>query len=310
MSSEKQIIRLGLVGAGRWGRNYINTINKINGVHLARLASQNPQAQTMVGDDCIISNDWRELVEVDDLDGIVLAVPPDIQVEIAVAALKNKIPLLLEKPIATNVADAGLIRDLAEKNNVPALVDHIYLFHPAYEALKREAGKLEHIKSIRSTGGDMGPFREAWSPLWDWGPHDVAMCMDLTNEFPSSISAKREEIKTANGIGEIFNVKLEFPSGINAEICFGNAMAEKTRRLSVMDSGVEIIFDNTVDEKIVRIEGGQSIVIDVSTELSLDRVIKIFTDGLRGGDKTLFGTNVAVKVVQVLAEIERQCKAI
>ena len=309
MNSEKQIIRLGLVGAGRWGRNYIHTIGKISFVHLARIASQNPNTANLVDSDCIISNDWRDLVGATDIDGLVIAVPPAAQVEVALAALENKIPLLLEKPLATNVPDAERINALAAKNNVPVMVDHIYLFHPAYAALKREAGKLSHdVKSINSTGGAMGPFRAGWKPLWDWGPHDVAMCLDLAGEFPSSISAKCKEVETSDGVGEIFNAKLEFPSGINAEICFGNAMAEKIRRVTVKAAKTEIIFDDTADKKIVRIENGQNIAIDVPPEAALDRVVKIFADGLRNNNKEFFGTDIALKVVRVLAEMERQCK--
>ncbi|MDH5188679.1 MAG: Gfo/Idh/MocA family oxidoreductase, partial [Rhodospirillaceae bacterium] len=222
MNATGKLIKLGLIGAGKWGQNYIRTIGRSNDARLVRLTSSNPEAGNLVGADCTISNDWRDLINDTDIDGLILAVPPTTQVQIALAALENKIPLLLEKPLATTVADAKRISDLAVKNNVPVLVDHIYLFHPAYEALKREAKKLEQIKSINSTGGDTGPFRADWNPLWDWGPHDVAMCLDLTGEYPSNISAKRDEVKTKHGVGEIFNAKLEFPSGITANISFGN----------------------------------------------------------------------------------------
>ena len=38
------------------------------------------------------------------------------------------------------------------------------------------------IKSIRSVSGNIGPYRDEWSPLWDWGPHDLSMCLSLVEE--------------------------------------------------------------------------------------------------------------------------------
>ena len=37
-------LRLGLIGAGRWGRAYIRTLKSMAGVELARLCSANPES--------------------------------------------------------------------------------------------------------------------------------------------------------------------------------------------------------------------------------------------------------------------------
>ncbi len=94
-------VRLGLVGAGAWGRNYIRTIAGLTGVVLARAASRNPDTQSLVPPDCVVTPDWRELVGATDLDGLILAVPPKVQAAIAEAAVRARLPLLLEKPIAS-----------------------------------------------------------------------------------------------------------------------------------------------------------------------------------------------------------------
>ena len=56
-------LRLGLIGAGPWGRNYIRTLKGLDGVRLSRLASRNPDSAGLVGPDCTISEDWRDVME-------------------------------------------------------------------------------------------------------------------------------------------------------------------------------------------------------------------------------------------------------
>lgn len=303
----RRVIRLGLVGAGAWGRNYMRTIDRVEGVCLARLATRNPEIASLTDTQCIISRDWRELVEATDLDALILAVPPNTQVEIAIAALENRLPLLLEKPLATNVDDAERIAGLAEKKNVPVLVDHVHLFSPAYAVLKNEVGMLGAINSIRATSGDTGPFRKSWTPLWDWGPHDVAMCLDLAGDQPNSIIAECEEVHTDDGIGEVFHTKLGFPSGITASLEFGNAMGGKIRTLTVAGDGSEIVYDDLAATKVVRFEHGNKSTLGVSSELALDQVVKVFAAGLHETDAALFDLDLAVQVVRILSEIERQC---
>ena len=49
MSGNNETLRLGLIGAGPWGRNFIRTIDGIDGVTLARLASRNPESAGIGG---------------------------------------------------------------------------------------------------------------------------------------------------------------------------------------------------------------------------------------------------------------------
>ena len=42
-TSPSKILNFGLIGAGAWGRNYIKTIDGLDGMALTRLASRNPE---------------------------------------------------------------------------------------------------------------------------------------------------------------------------------------------------------------------------------------------------------------------------
>ena len=89
-------IRLGLIGAGRWGRIYMNTLDQMADVALSALASSNPQSRDLVGEDVALHEDWRDLVNAGGVDGVIVATPPASHAEIVHAALEAGLPVLVE----------------------------------------------------------------------------------------------------------------------------------------------------------------------------------------------------------------------
>lgn len=67
------------------------------------------------------------------LDAVVVLLPHDIHLEVMQKCLARKLPVLLEKPLAANLADAEKIVELVKEANVPVLVGHNGLFHPAFD---------------------------------------------------------------------------------------------------------------------------------------------------------------------------------
>ena len=301
-------MRLGLVGAGRWGRNYIRTIAGLEGVELARLASRNPASREFVEAGCLLTGSWSELIEARDLDGLIVATGPGVQCEIAAAAIAAGLPLMLEKPLATDVESARRLRDLAESGGVPVLVDHVYLFNRAFAALKEEVPRLGGLRALRASRGNWGPFRSDLRALWDWAPHDVAMCLDLAGAAPERIGASvLKAERTADGDGETVRLDLAFPSGVAAEITVGNLMEPPERLFTAVCGGGELIFDDLADDRLVRRTDAGETAVAVDGDRPLTRAIRSFARGVAGGDLSAFGLDLAVEVTRVIAEAERQC---
>lgn len=63
--------------------------------------------------------DWRELLEKETMDGIVVSTPDHTHAAIARAALRKGIPVYCEKPLTRTVAEARQLRALAETAGVP-----------------------------------------------------------------------------------------------------------------------------------------------------------------------------------------------
>jgi predicted dehydrogenase len=299
-------VRLGLIGAGRWGRNYVATIADVDGARLARLASSNPNAASLVAADCAISTDWRDVAAAPDLDGIVIATPPATHAEIAEAALSAGHAVLVEKPLTLDVAAAQGLLELAEARGAVAMVDHIYLFHPAYRALKRLADELGTIDHIRTAAGDWGPFRDDTPVLWDWGAHDVAMCLDLVGARPTAVRVKETERRnTDEGIGGHFAIAMTFPDGTTADITFSNLLTERKRYLEISAGDEAIVFDDTAADPLVqRSADGETHAVSCASTPPLTQAVTDFAAAIRLGTPDVGGLALGVDVVTVLARCQ------
>ncbi len=64
--------------------------------------------------------------------------PKDTHADIATTLLKRRIPVFLEKPIATNLRDAEAVLETAERSGTLLMIGFNRRYAPVYEALKRE----------------------------------------------------------------------------------------------------------------------------------------------------------------------------
>jgi predicted dehydrogenase len=87
------------------------------------------------------------------LDGVVVCTPPSARIPIVAAALKAKLPVLSEKPIAHTLADAKKLAGLAAKHkSVPAFVGYCHRFAPAVLSMKAmvAAGKIGRLVRVEN----------------------------------------------------------------------------------------------------------------------------------------------------------------
>ncbi len=288
------------MGAGRWGRNYIKTIAALDGVRLARLASRNSASRELVGPECEISADWRRLVDAGDLDGIIIATPPSLHAQMTLAAVAAGIPVLVEKPLTLGLGEAIALRDKARARDGLVMVGHTHLFHPAFEELKLQAPRLGAIRAIESEAGAFGPYRADVPVLWDWGPHDVAMCLELLRSSPREVHASREAHEPVGGAeAETVRIELAFDGGLQARIRISN-MIEKTRRFAARCDAGTLVYDDLAQDKLVLVRDGKPMPIEVSSELPLLRVVKAFAAAISAGKDHTASLELGVEVVAVL----------
>ncbi len=296
----------------------------MSGLELALLCSSNPESKSLVSPSCRITSDWREVAASGEIDGVIVATPPALHARMVEEAVRSGLPVMVEKPLTIDFGEARRLEEIVGEAGVPVLVDHIHLFHPAYRALKREAADMGEVRHILSEGGNRGPFRKDASALWDYGPHDLALCLDLLGASPARIAAERVVSQsTEEGYGEVVSLALEFAGGVRAEISTGNLMDEKRRRFAVWFEKGALVFDDLAEHPLVRYEtgvdfsgpgvlsgagglGGTGHPIPVAPTLPLTAALEAFASGIQGKGGEGFGLALGVEIVRLLGECEAQ----
>jgi predicted dehydrogenase len=132
----------------------------------------------------------------DHVDALAFAVPPDVQVELAVAGAQAGKALLLEKPIAL---DLGAARDLAAVVSDAGVPTQMVLTWRYAESVRRFIEACRTIDPLGGrgyflTGGFLGrmfatPWRLEQGPLLDLGPHVIDL-LDAALGPVAEISAR------------------------------------------------------------------------------------------------------------------------
>ena len=307
-------LNLGLIGAGPWGRNYINTIAGLDGVRLSRLASRNPESPALAGSGCRISEDWREMIAAKDLDGVIVATPATIHAEITLAALDHGLPVLVEKPMTLSAPEAEAVLSRASAKDAIVRVNHIHLYSAAWEALKREARTLGPLSAISTVAGKWGPFNLETPVLWEWGSHDVAMCLDLAGRPPKKTAARVIERRpveqgSVRGEGESEGVSLALEldfGGVIAKIAVSNLYEDANRLFTASFEGGELVYDDTTPEKLrlkatPRDPGGT---FKLGPGTPLERAVLGFCAAVRKGIPDYEDAALGRDVVKVLEQLQ------
>ena len=308
-------LRLGLIGAGRWGKRYIQTLNSLSEARLTCLCTRHPENAALSRHPVEVVADWRALCQPGKVDGVILATPPATHGEILRACLGARLPAMVEKPLCLSLSEALQLQALTRASGLPVLVDHTQLFQPAYEEIHARFRRPGSVRFIRSEGEALGPFRTDVAVLWDWAPHDVALCLDLMDGPPHSVACLGGLASPA-GPG-VLSLRLLFADGVEAWINLGPHSTQKRRRLSVFGPDHVLVFDDLASEKLMqrrldwdaryagseqRVEAEQA--VPVANDLPLTRAVRDFVLGLQGKLSRHFGLDLAVNVIRVLTAAE------
>ena len=103
--------------------------------------------------------------------------------EIVYNLLKNKTPVIFEKPLSYNSIQCDKIIQSAKNNhciftNLPNIYLEIFLIS-RYFFQKKNSKNIERIHIIE---GGMGPINKDIDPLMDWGIHPISLILKLFNK--------------------------------------------------------------------------------------------------------------------------------
>ena len=128
-------VRLAVVGLGFIGRKHAELASQMDECTLVSVSDIDAtHATTLKNLGARFYVDYQEMLEKEELDGVIVAVPNEFHVAVGTTCLEQGIPILMEKPIAPDLHGADILIDSARRNKVHLLVGHHRRFNPFIEA--------------------------------------------------------------------------------------------------------------------------------------------------------------------------------
>jgi predicted dehydrogenase len=164
-------IGIGIIGVGFARTTQIPGFRDCMGARVVAIASRNREHAESVGQEFGIKrvhDDWRQLVEQEDVDLVSVVTPPATHLEMTLAALKQGKAVLCEKPMAMNADEAGRMVEAARERGVLALIDHELRFLKSRKTMRSmlqngAIGKIRHCNYVFRSD-----YRSVLDRPWDW----------------------------------------------------------------------------------------------------------------------------------------------
>jgi predicted dehydrogenase len=233
------LLGIAVVGAGYWGPNLIRNLHaseqwSVRAVverdarRLARALRLYPGIAGHAELDAVLDDPA--------IDAVALATPPRTHRDLAVRVIEAGKHVLVEKPLAENVADALDVCERAQRAGVQLMTDHTFLYTGSVEKLRalRESGELGEVFYIDSTRVNLGLFQQS-NVVWDLAPHDVSIINYILDAMPESVALQVNACVHA-ATADVAFLTMWYPSGSVAHVHLSWLSPVKVRRMTIAGS--------------------------------------------------------------------------
>lgn len=231
--------RVCVVGVGYLGEHHARILSQLENVELAGVVDADPKRADEIARKYQTSA-YEKLSEIiDKVDAAVVAVPTVSHFETAMTLISAGKDILLEKPIAANIAEANQLVEEAENRKLIFQIGHLERFNGAVMELADHLSTPMFIESHR-----LGPFAARGT--------DVDVALDLMiHDIDVLLSIVKSKVKDVRAVGvpvlsntvDIANARIEFESGCVANITASRVSFEKIRKLRIFQPETYISLD-------------------------------------------------------------------
>ena len=250
------MVRVGVIGFGYWGPNFVRVLNGLADCHLIGVVDPRPEALQAAGSMYPGLSFYPSIEEMmkDGPDAVVVATPASTHYEITEYLLNAGIDVLVEKPLALSVADGLKLANLAEQKRRVLMVGHLLEYHPGLMQFRDlvRSGELGDMYYLYTTRVNLGKIRAAESALWDLAPHDISTIRFLTDAKPLHVSAQGGSY-IRPGLEDVVFATLTFEGGIVANIHVSWLDPHKVRRCTVVGNRRMAVFDDMEPSEKIRV---------------------------------------------------------
>ena len=329
MSGRTEPVGLAVVGAGYWGPNLVRNASAVprhrspHGVrprHRAGAAAAGRQSTVAVG------TDLQQVLDDPSVQGVAIATPASTHADLAIACLHAGKHVLIEKPLASSVAEAEKVLAAAREHDLQVMCDHTYCYTPSVLRLREliRAGELGDVLYVDSVRINLGIVQPDIDVFWDLAPHDLSILDFILPDgcAPISVSAHGADpmgvgkpcvgyltLPLTGGAIAHAHVNWLSPTKIRTTIIGGSRRTvvwddlHPTQRVSLYDRGIELADPSGSDarrERLVAYRTGDIVSPALSEVEALTSVMVEFAAAVREGRSPLTDGEAGLRILEIL----------
>lgn len=257
------MINVGIIGAGFFGEKHAQAIAELAGAQVVAASRTNEPAlkefTQQFGGQGYTS--YKELLHDQAVDVVVIATPHHLHTDITVAAAKAGKHIMLEKPMAHNLAECDQILQAVEEAGVKLMVGHINQFAPSYKVAK-ELIESDEVGEVVLGVSTMSKFwfesnrrswhldRETGGGMWlTAGMHCLDRLTWLVDSPVQSVCAHfdtRFHDQKADDVGMIFLRYANGAAGTVVSTGYKNGAPKHLTELTCTKATMNITYDEGV----------------------------------------------------------------
>ncbi|MBB6215356.1 putative dehydrogenase [Anaerosolibacter carboniphilus] len=259
------MIKLALIGCGKWGKHYLKTLTSIEGCELKwvcdldlrklkEAVSAYPQIK--------YTENKADILNDGTVQGVVIATTPESHYMLAKEFISKGKAVLVEKPVTMNRKDSIDLTHLAAAQNTILMAGYTLIYHPAVKTIKRfleENDNIDNLCYLNMSRTNSSSQCSGVDVLHDLAVHDIYLSRHLIGEDPIWVIAQGGSYpKSADN--NVAYILLGFPNGKIASIFASFIHTEKTRKITLVTSKAKLVFDDVqpADKKIQLLINGDN----------------------------------------------------
>jgi predicted dehydrogenase len=328
------VLRVGIVGCGQWGQNYLRVLTELDETALIAACDLRPALRDLVVSRYPSTRTMGHLDEMlasDDVDAVVVAVEARSHFPIVSAALRAGKHVLCEKPLAVQIDQAQELAQLAGACRRTLMVGHIFRFNAGVNALKAavrapDFGEICYMCLVRT---NLGPIRADVNAVWDLAPHDISIVLHLLDAMPTRVTAQGFSYLQP-GREDVAFITLEMPAGVAVHVRVSWLDPRKVREVTVVGRHKMAVLDDVqmveglriYDKGVMQepeyssfgefqhvVRTGEVRIPPVKGDEPLRTQVRHFAQAVLSGQRPLSDGWDGVRVVAVMDAIQRSLQA-
>jgi predicted dehydrogenase len=313
-------IRIGVIGVGNMGQHHTRILSLLKDVELVGVSDINVERGLDTASKYRVRffEDYRDMLN--HVDAVCIAVPTRLHHLVGMTCLQAGVHVLIEKPIAANIAEAESLVNAAAEFHCILQVGHIERFNPAFQELHKV---LKNEELLALEAHRMSPYSDRAndvSVVLDLMIHDIDLMMELAGSPVVKLTASGSRASDSGYLDYVTAI-LGFANGIVATLTASKVTHRKIRRISAhcKNSLTEANFLNneilihrqttanclTDHGQVLYRQDGLIEKVYTSNIEPLHAELEHFVSCVRGGNQPSVGGEQALKALRLASLIEQ-----